>query len=262
MISFDESYLNQFEVDDKLIYKKAKNTLSQGLCKPTDGPISKYLNRPLSIKISSFLVKFHIEPNHLTLFSFVLSVLAAVSFYMGQYVWIVIGGILVQLSSIFDGCDGEIARLKYKQSRFGAWLDRVLDRYADGLIFVGITHAVFVATPNQWVLLAGFGAIMGAFMNSYTALEFDKILKEDLLIGLKHFRFGRDLRLFIIFVGAVFNQLLLTLIILSVLSNIESIRRLFVFRNAHRLSQKNRKSNRTSYSAVRRSGRLSPRPEY
>ncbi|MFQ5824540.1 MAG: CDP-alcohol phosphatidyltransferase family protein [bacterium] len=262
MASFDKSISNQFDINDERLFKKTKKTILPSLSKPTDGPVSKYLNRPISNRISKILVNYDIEPNHITIFSFIIGVLAVVLFYTGQYVWILVGGVLVQVSSILDGCDGEIARLKFKQSRFGAWFDKVLDRYADGLIILGITHVVWLNVQSHWVLLIGFGALIGSFMTSYTAPEFDKILKKDLLLGIKHFRFGRDLRLFIIFVGAVFNQLFLTLMTLTLITNLESIRRLIIFRNAFRFSHKYRKRNRTNYPKIEPTGRFSTRAQY
>ncbi|GAF96794.1 unnamed protein product, partial [marine sediment metagenome] len=125
------------DVDDRETLKKAKKILLKQLKKPTDGPISKSLNRKISVWISSKLSHFNINPNHLTLISFFLAVLSALFFFLGGYPKIVTGGFLAQLSSILDGCDGEIARLKFKQSKFGGYLDRILDRYADSLIILG-----------------------------------------------------------------------------------------------------------------------------
>jgi len=52
---------------------------------------------------------------------------------------------LAQLSSILDGCDGEIARLKLLGSKYGGWFDQVLDRYSDLFIITGLTfHAYFL----------------------------------------------------------------------------------------------------------------------
>ena len=143
---------------------------------------------------------------------------------------------MAQLSSILDGCDGEIARLKFKQSRFGGYLDRFLDRYADGLIILGITSACFRSTGANWVLLLGFFALMGSFMNSYTALQYDEFLISKAFINKRPFRMGRDIRLFIVFIGAVLNQLIAVLLILAIVTNVESLRRLFVFRHEHQLS--------------------------
>ena len=224
------------DVDNTEDLHKAKKILIKQLIKPTDGPISRRLNRKLSVWISSKLSQFNIIPNHLTLISFFLAVLAAVLFFLGGYPRIILGGIMVQLSSILDGCDGEIARLKFKQSRFGGYLDRFLDRYADGFIILGITFACFRSVGANWVWLLGVFALMGSFMNSYTALQYDEFLISKAFINQRTFRMGRDIRLFIIFIGAVLNQLIVVLLILAIVTNAESLRRLFILRHEHQLS--------------------------
>lgn len=216
------------DVDDESALQKARQSLIQQLFKPTDGPISRNVNRRFSTKISAYLAQYDVSPNLMTLASFSLAVLAGMFFFFGGYPNILIGGILAQLSSILDGCDGEIARLKFRSSDFGKWLDRVLDRYADGFIILGMTHALWLSTKNEYVWLIGFLALTGTYLNSYTAAINDDLIHKKLINNT--FRIGRDLRLFIIFIGSLFNQVFLVMIILSILTHTESIRRLFLLR--------------------------------
>jgi len=224
------------DVDDRETLQKAKKILLKQLKKLTDGPISKSLNRKISVWISSKMSRLNINPNHLTLISFSLAALSGLFFFLGGYPKIVIGGFMAQLSSILDGCDGEIARLKFKQSKFGGYLDRVLDRYADGLIILGMTFACFRTMETSWVWLVGFLALTGSFMISYTAMQYDELLISKAFNKKRNFRMGRDVRLFIVFIGAVLNQLFVALLILAIVSNAESIRRLFVLRHEYQLS--------------------------
>lgn len=226
------------DVDNEEALKKAKKILIQQLFKPTDGPISKKVNRRLSTRLSAFLARFNISPNSITLASFGLALLSALFFAFGGYVKILAAGIMAQLSSILDGCDGEIARLKFKFSTFGEWLDKVLDRYADGAIILGMTHTLWKSTGNEFVWIIGFLALAGTFMNSYTATIYDDILRKNLLQNAS-LRLGRDVRLFIIFLGALFNQLLITIVILAIITNGESIRRLFVIKYVYRVKAAN-----------------------
>ncbi len=223
------------DVDDRETLRKAKKILLKQLKKPTDGPISKSLNRKISVMISLKLSHFNINPTHLTLISFFLAVLSGLFFFLGGYPKIVIGGFMAQLSSILDGCDGEIARLKFKQSKFGGYLDRVLDRYADSLIILGMTLACFRTIETIWVLLVGFFALTGSFMISYTAMQYDELIISKAFINKRSIRIGRDIRLFIVFIGAVLNQLFAALIVLSIIGNVECIRRLFVLRHEYKL---------------------------
>jgi CDP-L-myo-inositol myo-inositolphosphotransferase len=215
------------DIDTKEDHKKAEKLLLKKLTKTTDGPVSRYLNRPISTRISKFLVKTRIKPNAISLISFFVSLLSALFFGFGSYLYTFIGGVLSQLSSVFDGCDGEVARLKFLKSEYGGWFDSVLDRYADGLIIFGMMCGLWTIWGGVEVWIVGFFAIIGSFMNSYTAIKYDTIFEK----GKARIRFGRDIRLLLIAVGAILNQLFCTLIILGILTNGESIRRLLVLRN-------------------------------
>jgi CDP-L-myo-inositol myo-inositolphosphotransferase len=217
------------DVDDELSLQKAKQSLVRQLSKPTDGPVSRHVNRRLSTKISAYLAQHSVSPNHITLASFTLAALSGIAFFLGGYQNIVVGGIMAQLSSILDGCDGEVARLRLMCSDFGKWLDRVLDRYSDALIVLGLTHALWLATNNAYSWFIGFLALTGTFLNSYTAGIYDDLVHKDMIKNT--LRIGRDVRLFTIFVCSLFNQVLLALIILGIITNAETIRRLFLLKN-------------------------------
>ncbi len=216
------------DVDDEKTYKLAENKLLATLKKTSDGPVSRYLNRPISTRITRYLLRTDITPNHVSFFSFILAMLGAFLFFSGGYINLVIGGILAQLASIIDGCDGEIARLKFQVTEFGGWFDAVLDRYADAFLLFGLTYYVYFTDRNFLVLFIGFLAIIGTFMNSYTADKYDGLMKRKLGQGKYYFRMGRDVRIFIIFLGALINQPLLILVLIALLMNAENIRRIVV----------------------------------
>jgi CDP-L-myo-inositol myo-inositolphosphotransferase len=139
------------------------------MSKPQDGFVSRFLNRPLSRRITPFLLKFPIHPSACTISIFVLPLIACVFFVRGDYVSVVIGAAIFQAFSILDGCDGEIARAKNLESKFGERLDYFCDFLAS-LLYVlalglgihrsseGIVCAVLI-TANEWLLRAGKGEI-------------------------------------------------------------------------------------------------------
>ena len=216
------------DVDDENAFNKAENILLANLKKVSDGPVSRYLNRPFSIRISKYLLKKSITPNQISLFSFIFSMVGALFFFFGGYTNLLIGGILAQMASIIDGCDGEIARLKFQTSEFGGWYDAVLDRYADAFLLFGLTYYVYFLGENLLYLFIGFLAIIGAFMNSYTADKYDGLMKKNLTRGKHYFRIGRDVRIGIIFIGTLLNQPSLILFIIAFLMNTENIRRILI----------------------------------
>ena len=135
------------------------------MSKPQDGFVSRFLNRPISRRITRFLLKFPIHPSAWTISIFVLPIIACVFFVRGDYISVVIGAAIFQAFSILDGCDGEIARAKNLESKFGERLDQFCDFLAS-LLYVlalglglhrsieGIVCAVLI-TANEWLLRAG-----------------------------------------------------------------------------------------------------------
>lgn len=219
------------DVDDPFAFKKAEKALLASLRdKPNDGPISKYLNRPISVKISRQLVKFKISPNQISIISFLLSLLAAGLFIPSDYLYLLAGGIIAQFASIIDGCDGEVARLKFQTSKYGGWFDAVLDRYADAFMLFGLTLHTFNNSAENIILWIGFMAIIGSFMLSYTADKYDSLMRERINKKFR-LRLGRDVRVFLIFLGAIFNQVFLVLILMAVAMNVETMRRIIICRN-------------------------------
>ena len=226
--SFDIQDKYWIDVDDEKAFKKAENLLISNLKKASDGPVSRYLNRPLSTLLTRLLLNTNITPNHISIISFILSILGAVFFFLEGYINLMIGGILAQISSVIDGCDGEIARLKFKVTEFGGWFDAVLDRYGDAFLLFGLTYHVYLTDGRFLSIMIGFLAIIGTFMNSYTADKYDGLMQKKLKPGMHYFRIGRDVRTFIIFIGALVNQPLLILIVIALMTNAENVRRVLI----------------------------------
>ena len=132
------------------------------MSKPQDGFVSRFLNRPISRRITSFLLKFPIHPNAWTISIFVLPLIAGVFLLRGDYTNVVIGAAMFQAFSILDGCDGEIARSRNLESKLGERLDYFCDFLAS-LIYVlalgfGLHHSAegiicaSLITANEWLL--------------------------------------------------------------------------------------------------------------
>ncbi len=199
--------------------------------KTRDGPVSRHLNRPVSRWLSRYLVRTSVTPNQISLISWMLSCVAAGLMALGGYPALATGGTLAQLASVIDGCDGEIARLKHSQSEFGGWFDAVLDRYADAVLLFGLMWHEFSATGTNLSVLLGFAAIVGSFLNSYTADKYDGLMAQRLQ-GASYFRLGRDVRVFVIFLGALLNLPLVTLGVVALVMNVEVVRRIMICRPA------------------------------
>ncbi|NMI82977.1 MAG: nucleotidyl transferase [Candidatus Nitrosopumilus sp. MTA1] len=219
------------DVDDKTDRRNAEMLICNKLKKDTDGPVSRILNRPISLRISKLLLKTGITPNQISVLSTVIGLVGASFFFSGEYFYLILGGILIHIHSIVDGCDGEVARLKLRQTKYGGWLDSVLDRYVDAAIIFGLAYGYWNMTGDMTIWIIGFSALIGTFLNSYTSDKYDSIFKNGDMAKKSKFRMGRDVRLLLIVIGALTNQIPIMLIILAVITNFEAIRRLITFRS-------------------------------
>ena len=123
------------DIDTPEAWREAeRRLLREQAGKNRDGPISRHFNRPISRWLTRYLVRGPMTPNQISVVSWSLSCVGAALFAVGGYPALAAGGVIAQLASIIDGCDGEIARLKRMQSDFGGWFDAILDRYADAFL--------------------------------------------------------------------------------------------------------------------------------
>jgi len=107
------------DVDTPEDLRRAGARLRRSLTKEADGPVSRYLNRPVSTRVSMALAHLPIHPDVISLTAFLLGVLAAWLLASGRGI---AGGILAQLASILDGVDGDIAASRCAPVPEGPWL--------------------------------------------------------------------------------------------------------------------------------------------
>ena len=212
---------NWIDMDNAFAFRHAKRRLLSSVVKNTDdGYVSQHLNRPLSLRLSSLLVEARISPDRITVAAFALSLGGAALLALPGYLAGLAGGLVVQLSSVVDGCDGEVARLRQIASSKGGWLDTMLDRYADLAVVLAITFSYSSSHPGPLAWMGGFLSLSGYFMASYVtkeyALRHGKPYPPDFLNRIKR----RDFRLLGISVGAVLGVAFQAMVALGVLSHL------------------------------------------
>ncbi len=117
--------------------------------------------RSLLDPVASLFVQAGIHPNALTIAGLLLSILAGLRFWDGH---LRSGALLLLLGGIFDMLDGAVARSSGKGSKFGAFLDSTIDRYAEIIPYLGLTWFL----RSDALLLLPFLVITGSLMVSYT----------------------------------------------------------------------------------------------
>ena len=200
------------DVDTEGARRAAVRKVRRSLVTGDDGLVSHHLNRRVSIQLSRLAVRLRMTPNAVSLIAFSLAILAGISFGFGA---LIPGALLAQLSSIIDGSDGEVARARFMASDWGGFFDSMLDRLADSAIYIGIGIYLVHDTGSVMTSLAVFGALAGA--------PFSMMLKDRYRImtgntwrtteadGLSRYMLAtRDGRLFLVMIGGLTGQLLIT----------------------------------------------------
>ena len=137
----------------------AERWLLRGLIKPTEGFMSRHFERRVSLALTRRLCTTPITPNAMTLVSVAIGLAGAPFFLSASPGLQLTGALLFLLHSILDGCDGELARLKFLESRSGAMLDAIGDNLVHEAVFLCMTIGWMLASGSRWPLLFGCLAI-------------------------------------------------------------------------------------------------------
>lgn len=153
------------DVDEPEDVGVAEDKILSTLTKETDGPVSRHLNRPVSLAISRRLVDWPVTPNQVSVGTLVISLISAVFAAVGGYVPWLVSGLLFQLASVLDGTDGELAKLTYRASVRGQWVDTVCDNISYVACLVGLTVGVYRADLPGFYLWAGAAGIVSTALS-------------------------------------------------------------------------------------------------
>jgi phosphatidylglycerophosphate synthase len=133
----------------------AEQTLRRSSYKDTDAKVARF-NRKISLPISVALIRTPLTANQLSVILVAMGFYSAWLFSTGHYAAGVLGGVMSLAASVLDGCDGEIARLKYQESALGCWIETFGDYSYYIAIFVGLT--VGAVRQTGWEVFYWFGA--------------------------------------------------------------------------------------------------------
>jgi phosphatidylglycerophosphate synthase len=178
--------------------------------------IGRYLVWPVD-RLAALLAPTGIPPNLITWLALISNFWAGILFAAGRFA---AGGGMMILAGLCDLLDGPVARRQGRVSVFGAFLDSILDRYADLFLFLGLL--VYYAQVNRFLYAVLAGAAMaGSVMVSYAQARAESLVATS-EIGF----FERPERLALMILGALLNRMPVALWILAIGPNITVIHRI------------------------------------
>lgn len=174
------------------------------LTKSSDGPVSVLINRRISLMISGPMAAAGMSPNWATMISLAIGAGSAAA-YVLEIWWL--AGLLIQFASIFGGVDGEIARRTGKTSRYGDFLDTVVDRFVEygAILAIGLG---LQGAYGKWAWLAALLALGGTFVLTSASEKYRSVMQrnypkrqfEPIFAALVS---GRDVRIFYLAVASI-----------------------------------------------------------
>jgi len=149
-------------VTDATSVREAERRLWASLTSNADGIVDRFLNRPLGRYLSKILIHAPFSPNQISIVSSLIGILSGWLFAGGYFIS---GAFLLQISAIIDCVDGDLARVLYKESRFGKWLDLVGDQFVHVAVFAGIAFGLARSDPASPALVLGISAVLGVIIS-------------------------------------------------------------------------------------------------
>jgi phosphatidylglycerophosphate synthase len=160
---------------------RAERHLLSSLVKDTEGFMSRHFERKISLAVSRRLAGTPVSPNAMTLVSIAIGLAGSLFFLRPTAGPQVVGALLFLLHSILDGCDGELARLRFQESRWGGLLDFWGDNVVHAAVFSAMAVGWSRSIGEAWPLALGASAVLGTFASAY--FVFRRTMGRDKAVG-------------------------------------------------------------------------------
>lgn len=175
--------------------------------------LGHFFDKPLT----PFVKNIPLNPNVLTVAGFVVTITAA---FVLPYN-IRLGGLLILAGGLFDMLDGIAARVNNKATRFGAFLDSVLDRYSDAFLFLSVAWYLASRGEHTGAFLS-LGTLVGAFLISYARARAEG-LGQECKTGIME----RPERIILLIFAALTGWFVPVLLVMFVLTHVTVLQRIY-----------------------------------
>ena len=142
--------------------------------KGTDGFMARHFDRHISLAVTRLLLDTRVTPNLMTVASTAVGLCGAGLLALGTYRFGLAGALLVWLHSTLDGCDGELARLRFQESPLGGVLDFWGDNLVHAALFLCLGAGVARATGARMPVFLGLAAAASASASAALAYAHSK----------------------------------------------------------------------------------------
>ncbi|MDD1678132.1 MAG: CDP-alcohol phosphatidyltransferase family protein [Methanomicrobiales archaeon] len=181
-------------------------------------------------------IRLGLSPNQISLLSVIFGLACAVSFFGRQFF---LGALLLFVSAVLDLVDGSVARKMHTQTRFGAVVDWIADKYVDcfALLGIGLSGIAVITRFTPLPPIADWGmaglAIIGSMLNTfikpvvYAEIGFKERIGgkiEDPLEGVGFF--GRPETIVVLVLGGLTGYIWISVLVIAVCTNLSALQRI------------------------------------
>ena len=164
-------------VVDETTRSMAEDRIFADLLRGDLGFVARHVNKKISFRITRHLLcHLPITPNQVTLGAAVIGLAGCALIASGGYAATVVGFLLAQFQSILDGCDGELARVRFQQSRLGEWLDTLVDDFMNLSLVASLATGVVRTTGSGLAAVAGVAAF-GMYL-FYNVVSYRELVRQ------------------------------------------------------------------------------------
>lgn len=144
--------------------KRAEQHIIRYIYKATDEKHAR-LNKRILMPFLKLVLKTPLTPNIISLIGVMVSLLSGYFFAQGKYLYSLLGAFLALVSGLLDHVDGSVARLKSKESAFGAHFETVCDFIFYFVFGVGLTVGLYRNSGNSFYIFLGVAAFFGTLVS-------------------------------------------------------------------------------------------------
>lgn len=140
--------------------------------KETDSFMARNFDRHISLAVTRHLLDTPVTPNQVTIFSSILGAVGALTLIGGSPVFLALGALIIWAHTLLDGCDGEIARLRFEESRYGGQLDFWGDNVVHFLLFFCLGIGQWRAREETLFLVLGLVAAASSLAAAFLVYRY------------------------------------------------------------------------------------------
>ena len=191
--------------------------------RPTLTDIARRVFKGVIDPIAAFLNRLGIPPNAVTMVGLVGHIIAA--YYAAQGMMTTAGFFILFLGPV-DALDGTMARLRGEPTKWGGFVDSVVDRYSELFILGGMLY-FFLDNGNTWGALFAYLAASGSIMVSYVRAR-----SQGVGVDIKKGWFSRLERYVVLVPSLILNFPFYGVAILAIGAQLTALQRVFVMRQS------------------------------